>query len=139
MSSEQLGEGLVKDGARKITDKDVENVVAKSEDIKRKFKPGGPLGRFIEDGRLLIGLVKDYWTRKYREVPYGTIAAAAFTLIYVFNPLDIVPDVLPIIGQIDDAAVVAGCLMLIDQDLRGYRTWKQGQGGSTPAATDGPS
>jgi uncharacterized membrane protein YkvA (DUF1232 family) len=45
----------------------------------------------------------------------------------VFNPLDLVPDVLPIVGQVDDAAVVAGCLILIQQDLHAYRKWKQSQ------------
>lgn len=130
MTGKEIGEGLVKDGARKITGQDVEKVVAKSEAIQKKFHTGGPLQRFIEDGRLLTAMVKDYWARKYRQVPYGTVAAAAFTLIYVLNPLDIMPDVLPVIGQIDDAAVVAGCLMLIEHDLRDYRKWKEKVGPS---------
>lgn len=125
MTGEQIGEDLVKQGAQKVTEKDVEKVVSRSEDIKRKFGSGGPLGRFIEDGQLLVAMVKDYWGRQYRQLPFGTVAAAAFTLIYVLNPLDLVPDVLPIIGQVDDAAVVAGCLILIEQDLRAYRQWKQ--------------
>ncbi len=50
-----------------------------------------------------------------------------FALIYVFNPFDIVPDVLPIIGAVDDATVIAACLMLIERDLNKYRTWKEGQ------------
>ncbi len=127
MNSEPLGEDLVKQGADNVTEKDVEKVVAKSEEIQRKFGAGGPLGRFLDDGRLLIAMVKDYWARKYRQVPFGTVAAAVFTLIYVLNPLDLIPDVLPVIGQVDDAAVVAGCLVLIEQDLRAYRRWKQGQ------------
>ncbi len=127
MTSHGMGEGLVKQGAEHITEKDVGKVVARSDEIQRKFGAGGPLGRFVDDGRLLIGMVKDYWARKYRQIPFGTVAAAAFTLIYVLNPLDLIPDVLPVIGQVDDAAVVAGCLLLIEQDLRAYRKWRQGQ------------
>src|SRR5689334_3017871 len=118
-------EEFVKEGAQKVTDKDVEKVVTRSEDIKRKFLGGGPLHRFVDDGKLLISLVKDYWSRAYRQVPYGTIAASAFSLIYVFNPLDLVPDVLPVIGQVDDVAVISACLLMIEHDLHKYRDWKK--------------
>jgi uncharacterized membrane protein YkvA (DUF1232 family) len=121
-------EEFVKEGAEKVTDKDVEKVVVKSEDIKKKFQSGGPLNRFIEDGKLLISIVKDYWSRAYRQVPYGTIAASAFTLIYVLNPLDLVPDVLPVIGQVDDVAVVSACLLLLEHDLHKYKDWKNSRG-----------
>ena len=126
MQSKKTEQEFVRDGAQKVTDKDIEKVVNKSEDIKKKFV-GRSLGRFIEDAQLLISLVKDYWSGKYRQVPYGTIGAVVFTLIYIFNPLDLIPDVLPIIGEVDDAAVMAACLMLIEQDLHKYKDWKQGQ------------
>jgi uncharacterized membrane protein YkvA (DUF1232 family) len=127
MTGEKIGEQMVKDGAPKVTDEQVEKVVVKSEEIQKKFRTGGPLKRFVDDGRLLASIVKDYRSGKYRQVPYATIAAIVFTLIYVLNPLDLVPDFLPIIGQVDDAAVVAGCLLLVEADLRKYGEWKQSQ------------
>lgn len=127
MATGNFGEEFVKDGAQKVTDNEVEKVVAKSEEIKKRFGTTGPLHRFFEDGQLLVAMVKDYWGRKYRRVPYATVAAAVFTLIYVLNPLDLVPDFLPVIGQVDDAAVVAGCLILIERDLQAYRQWRQEQ------------
>lgn len=130
MTASKIEEELIEKGAKKVTDEDVEKVVNKSEEIKKKFA-GRSLGRFVEDGQLLISIVKDYWAGVYRRVPYGTIAAIVFTLIYVFNPLDLMPDVLPIIGQIDDAAVVAGCLILVEQDLQTYRQWKSSQSKKT--------
>ena len=126
MPTQKSDQEFVKEGAEKVTDKDIEKVVNKSEEIKKKFT-GRSLGRFIQDAQLLISVVKDYWFGKYRQVPYGTIAAIVFTLIYVFNPLDLVPDVLPIIGQVDDAAVMAACLILVEQDLHKYKDWKQAQ------------
>jgi len=126
MPTQKSDQEFVKEGAEKVTDKDIEKVVNKSEEIKKKFT-GRSLGRFIQDAQLLISVVKDYWSGKYRQVPYGTIAAIVFTLIYVFNPLDLVPDVLPIIGQVDDAAVMAACLILVEQDLHKYKDWEQAQ------------
>ena len=122
-----VDEDFVKAGAKKMTDKDVEKVVSRSEEIKKKFTPYGPLKRFIDDAKLLLAMVKDYWRKIYRQTPYGTIGAIVFTLIYVLNPFDLVPDVLPIIGEVDDAAVLTACLMLIERDLNQYKKWKEGQ------------
>lgn len=118
---------IVKDGAQNVIEKDVEKVISKSEEIQRKFSARGPLARFVEDGRLLIAIVKDYWSGAYRQIPYGAIASSAFTLLYVLNPFDLMPDVLPLIGQLDDVAVMGACLMLIESDLHKYKDWKQGQ------------
>ncbi|HLA88668.1 MAG TPA: DUF1232 domain-containing protein [Anaerolineales bacterium] len=118
---------FVIEGAQKVTEKDLEKVINKSEEIKKKFSAKGPLVRFIEDGQLLIAIVKDYWSGAYRQVPYGSIASIVFTLIYVLNPFDLVPDMLPLIGQLDDVAVMGACLILVEQDLHKYKDWKQGQ------------
>jgi uncharacterized membrane protein YkvA (DUF1232 family) len=120
-------EEFIKEGAKEVTPKDIETVVEKSEDIKKKFRSRGPLKRFIEDGRLLTALVKDWRAGKYRQALYGTIAAIVFALIYVFNPFDIVPDVLPFVGALDDATVIGALLMLVERDLNKYRHWKEGQ------------
>lgn len=120
-------EEFVEEGAEEVTQKDIEKVVEKSEDIKKKFSARGPLKRFIVDARLLTTLVKDWRAGKYRQVLYGTIAAVVFALLYVFNPFDLVPDVLPFIGVVDDAAVIGACLVLIERDLNKYRSWKEGQ------------
>ena len=120
-------EEYVKEGAEKVTPEDIETVVERSEDIKKKFSARGPLKRFVEDGKVLTALIRDWRAGKYRQALYGTIAAVAFGLLYVFNPFDIVPDVLPIIGVVDDATVIGALLMLVERDLRKYRSWKESQ------------
>jgi uncharacterized membrane protein YkvA (DUF1232 family) len=120
-------EEFVKEGAEEVTSSDIETVVERSEEIKKKFSARGPLKRFIEDSKLLTALVKDWRTGKYRQALYGTIAAVVFALIYVFNPFDIVPDILPVIGAVDDATVIGALLMLVERDLQKYRGWKERQ------------
>ena len=121
--STKADEEFIKEGAEKITDKDVEKVVDKSEEINQKFTSRGPLKRFVEDAKILLALVKDYRAGGYRQTPYGIIAAIVFSLIYVFNPFDLVPDVLPFIGAVDDATVVGACLLLVEKDLKKYKDW----------------
>ena len=123
---ENLSEEIVKDGAQNVTQKDIQKVISRSEELQRKFSARGPLARFVEDGKLLLA-IKDYWAGAYRQVPYGVIASSVFTLIYVLNPFDMVPDVLPLIGQLDDVAVLGACLLLVEHDLHTYKDWKLGQ------------
>ena len=132
MSSSKAEEEMIREGSKKITDKDIEKVVDKSEEIQKKFYSRGPLRRFIDDGRLLLSLVRDYWSKKYQRIPYGIIGAVVFSLIYVFNPLDLVPDVLPLIGVVDDASIVGACLLLIERDLLPYKQWKESQKETRP-------
>jgi uncharacterized membrane protein YkvA (DUF1232 family) len=125
--SNKPSEEYVKDGAQNVTEKDVQKVISKSEEIQKKFSATGPLARFVEDGKLLISIVKDYWSGAYRQIPYSAIASIVFALIYVLNPFDMMPDMLPIIGQLDDVAVMGACLILVEQDLHKYKDWKLGQ------------
>ena len=124
--SNKPDEEFVMEGSQNVTEKDVEKVINKSEEIQKRFSARGPLARFIEDGKLLMSVVKDYWSGAYRQIPYGVIASIVFTLIYVLNPFDLMPDVLPVIGQLDDVAVMSACLLLVEQDLHKYKNWKGG-------------
>lgn len=122
--SQKQAAAIVKREAERITEQDVEKVLNKSDEIRTQFESEGPLGKFVEDFKLLMALVKDYWNGRYKQIPYWTIAAIVAALLYVLNPLDLIPDFIPGLGQIDDAAVVAACLLLVRKDLQKYRRWK---------------
>jgi uncharacterized membrane protein YkvA (DUF1232 family) len=91
-------------------------------------KPAGipSFGRIVTDARLAISLIRDYRNGSYRSVPAHTLAAILLSLLYVFNPLEFLPDVLPIIGLVDDALVMTFCLSFVERDLRAYGKWKEG-------------
>lgn len=113
--------------AKKVTDDDVKVVLDRADDIRSKFESAGPLGRFLKDVKLMLAMVKDYWSGAYREIPWWSIASVVAALIYVINPFDLIPDIIPVIGLLDDAAVVAACLLLVEQDLHQYGEWKIAQ------------
>ena len=131
---EPLDEEYVEDGARDIDDTDLETVVEEADAIEERFRSHGPLRRLLADGKLLLGLVRDVRSGRYEKVPVWTLSAAAFALLYVLNPFDVIPDAIPLLGVLDDAAVVSACLKLLEQDLHDYRLWRRAQGAAPPPA-----
>lgn len=125
---EALDESYVEEGARTVTDTDLDTVVEEADAIEDRFRSHGPLRRVLEDGQLLLDLIRDVRRGQYRNVPVWTLSAAAFALLYVLNPFDVVPDAIPVVGVLDDAAVVSACLALLEQDLYDYRAWRHREG-----------
>lgn len=130
---ERAEEKYIQEGARKVKGRDFMTVIRKADELRGRFRGRGPLNRFVEDGRLMLGIIRDYWARRYRAVPYGIIAAVVFVLLYVINPFDLMPDFLPIIGELDDAAIVGASLLAVERDLFKYRDWKLAQAPALPA------
>ena len=102
-------------------------ILGKEDKINDQLENGRGLERYTKDLLLLMSLVKDYYQGNYRNIPYKTISAAVVGLLYVINPIDLIPDFIPFIGQIDDALVLKFCLKLMEKDLRKYKTWKDQQ------------
>jgi len=82
------------------------------------------LEKFAEQIKLLFSMIKDYVNGSYKEIPWTTIAGIVGTLIYIFSPIDVIPDFIPGLGLLDDAAVLAFCLKAISIDIEHYKTWK---------------
>ena len=73
----------------------------------------------------MISLVRSYTKKEYTEIPIGTIIAIVSALIYFVSPVDLIPDVIPVAGHLDDAAVVGACLALVKSDLDDYKEWRE--------------
>ncbi len=103
--------------------------------IRRLEEKGVPdsLKSLWNDVRDLWGMISDVVKGKY-EVPFRTVAAITFTLLYLANPLDLIPDIIPVIGYIDDAFIVGLCVKFIGSDLEKYRIWKSGENGNEPGS-----
>lgn len=123
--SKQQADEALKNGAKNVTEDDLQKILKKQKEIEDKFKGNGPLGRFVTDLKLLFAIIKDYVNGEYREIPWYSIAAIVAALLYVLSPIDLIPDFIPIVGYVDDALVVAACLAMVETDLHEYKDWKK--------------
>ncbi len=83
------------------------------------------IGRLWTDLPLLFRLLKAWKDGSYRGLSLRTLASLVAALIYVVSPVDLMPDFIPGIGLIDDAAVLAFLLHSMAQDLAAFRAWEQ--------------
>ncbi len=113
----------IRAGAAGVTREQAEEVARSGAAVDAKFA-SRMLVRFAADARMAVLLVRDYLSGRYVEVPWWAIAAIVFSLIYVLSPIDLIPDFIPVIGLMDDAAVFALCVGLIEKDLQRYAEWR---------------
>ncbi len=67
------------------------------------------LTKLIDQVRLTWRLVRD------PRVPIWTKLIPALALLYVLSPLDFIPDILPVIGQIDDLTIMLASMQLMQR------------------------
>ncbi len=108
---------------KEVNREDVKKAVEKGEEILTKVR-GGFLSREFAKIKLLVMMVKDYWNEIYTEVPWHSITAIVITLLYILSPIDLIPDFILVVGQVDDLLVLLFAWQLIQEDVRKYAKWK---------------
>ena len=88
----------------------------------------GFLARLFQNLRLLIPLIKDYWKGTYRDIFVKSIVIFVVALAYIISPIDLIPDYIIGLGQIDDAVILGFSLYFLEKDLRKYKEWKDMNG-----------
>lgn len=124
MMDKRVKETYMEDEISKIKEEDLEDVLHHEEKISAKINKRRPLRRFVNVTKVMFEMLWDYQRGHYKKVPWLTIATVIMVLLYVFNPLDLVPDFIPLIGYVDDLAVLTIGIGWIETDLHRYLDWR---------------
>lgn len=73
---------------------------------------------------MLWALLKDYHNGDYKEVPWKFITSIGFAVAYLISPIDLIPDVIPILGFLDDAYVFKLVVDSFNSESEVYKTRK---------------
>jgi uncharacterized membrane protein YkvA (DUF1232 family) len=106
------------------TEDDAHKVMDNQEKIE-KIASNETLHKYLNDIKLYFQMLGDVFTGKYKKVPVGTIAAIVGTLLYVLSPIDLIPDFIPVVGYLDDAAMLALCFNFTKFDVEEYKNNKK--------------
>lgn len=94
------------------------------ERLEEKLKSIPKVGNKLSEIPAWISLVRSYINGEYKEIPLGSLVAIVAAMIYVVNPFDLIPDTIPVVGYLDDVAVITVCLKLVETDVNEYTEWK---------------
>jgi len=72
-------------------------------------------------------LAKAYALGHYREIPWKTMLLLLGAIIYFINPLDLLPDVIPIAGLTDDFAVLIWVYNALGTEIEKFQEWESSQ------------
>lgn len=109
-------------GVNDFTVDDLNKVMNDEDTAKKK---ASYLGKQLDNFLLLWDLLKDYHNGKYKNAPWKLIAAVGFAVAYLISPIDVIPDVIPLVGFVDDAAVFALVVSAFQSEIDAYKEWKK--------------
>ncbi|RDK89329.1 YkvA family protein [Marinirhabdus gelatinilytica] len=129
--AEKIDEKFLEEKVVEVKDDDVELLLENEEQIEKKLAGANSLNKYVEIGKIMLGMVKDMKKGAYTSIPWFVIATIVMALLYILNPLDIVPDFIPGVGYIDDLAVLSVGIGWIETDIHKYLDWKLSQAKSS--------
>lgn len=98
------------------------------QEFEKKLRLIPKIGKRASDVAVLLSMLRAYIKKQYTDVSIATILAAVAGLIYVVNPMDIVPEYILGVGVLDDAAIVGIILQAMHMDLNKYKKWQKANG-----------
>ena len=123
--------------ARELLDKGVEEAEeviqnpSKVDEIllqlEAKLKEVPAIGSTLADLPLMISMVKAWIKKDYTEVSPKVIACLVGAIIYLLKKKDLISDSIPIVGIVDDIAVLGLALKLSEPELKAYAEWRDGK------------
>ena len=72
----------------------------------------------------MFRLIKASVSGEYTGVPTSTVAAAVAVLIYFISPIDLIPDFIPVLGLLDDVALVAWFSTTLKHEMDRFQEWE---------------
>ncbi len=112
--------------ALKNNDK-IKELITKALSFFKRISNISFLKKKFFDIPLLCDMLTDTINGEYKNIPYSSIIITVMALLYAVSPIDLVFDHIPLIGLLDDAAVLNILLQTIKNDLETYNSWKKDQ------------
>ena len=83
----------------------------------------------------MVSMVKGYITKEYTEVSPKVIATLVSAFLYLVSKKDLIRDDIPLLGFIDDLAVIAIAMKICEPELEAFKLWAEqnAPAGAAPA------
>ncbi len=74
-----------------------------------------------------VRMLNAYIKGEYRDIPWRSMSMITAAIVYFVMPFDLIPDMLPLLGFMDDVALLVWTLGQIKSDIDRFLAWEQRQ------------
>lgn len=96
--------------------------------LEEKLKEVPAIGSTLANLPLMVSMVKAWIRKEYTEVSPKVIACLVGAIIYLIKKKDLISDSIPIVGIVDDIAVMGLALKLSEPELKAFAEWRDAKG-----------
>lgn len=98
------------------------------EAVKKMQTHSEALGGIIDDLQVIFRLVRTWVKGDYKEVAKQSLIILVAAVVYFLMPVDAIPDVIPVIGLMDDVTVIGLALAAVKAEIDRFREWENMRG-----------
>jgi uncharacterized membrane protein YkvA (DUF1232 family) len=92
---------------------------------RKAYRDRSRIGEMWEKLQALLRLLTAWAHGRYKIVPWRTLLFALAGILYFLDPLDLIPDPIPLVGYLDDAGVLALVVKAIQKDIDRFLDWER--------------
>ena len=89
---------------------------------KEAFKHKG----FIQKIPVIVRMIKSVMSKGGYKPEYKNVILPGLVFVYLISPLDILPDWIPVIGVLDDLALLALAIPMLISEAEKFVAWEAG-------------
>ncbi len=113
---------IVLETANMLAPDDISNLLVNEADIRRRVAElkSHSLDLLKNQLALALDLLRDHLEGECSQIPYRTISIVGAAVLYFADDLGLIPDFLPRMGHLDDAAIMATAFELAHAGIERY-------------------
>lgn len=86
--------------------------------------PKAPFAELWGYLQAMLRLMRAYYRGEYRNIRFANLVLIIGAIIYVLDPLDLIPDWIPGLGFLDDATILAFAVQKTRETLDAFTSWE---------------
>jgi uncharacterized membrane protein YkvA (DUF1232 family) len=86
------------------------------------------------DLQIILRLIKAWLAGGYKDISTKSIVILIGAILYFLNPFDAIPDTIPVLGYVDDVAVVGWIVKTLKDEIEKFRVWESARANPRPTA-----
>ena len=91
-----------------------------ADDLNTAEIKASQLDEKSSDFKLLIDMARDTFAGRYKMNAWN-LSVIIGTIVYVISPIDAIPDLIPVLGWLDDVTIVGYAIRKLSEEMKNYK------------------